>query len=78
MADSGISAFVDRLKSLFGRKPHIDAKELARSSGGSLGSAPAGTFDPQRPTPPPDSGHDVGDGSISIKSGDPEEGGEQR
>jgi hypothetical protein len=78
MANSVISAFVDAVRRAVGRKPDIDAKELARSSGGSLGSAPPGSFDPQRPAPKPNSGAEVGDGSIQVASSDPEEGGEQR
>jgi hypothetical protein len=54
--------------------------ELARNSGGTLGSTPqgsAGSFDPiQRPADQPESGDRVDSGNISVASGDPEEGGE--
>ena len=74
-----ISAFVDAFNKALGRKPAIDAKELARSSGGTLGSTPegyAGKFDPLRPAPDPDTGEGPGDLDLSVSSGDPEEGGE--
>ena len=50
-----IKVFTDAVKKAAG-KSAIDTKELARSSGGSLGSVPgssAGAFDPLRPAPDP-------------------------
>ena len=78
MATGVITTFLDALKKAVGGKPEIDTKELARSSGGSLGPAPDGShaFDPLRPTPEPDAGTEVTTGNVSVSSGDPEEGGE--
>jgi hypothetical protein len=79
-----ISTFIDSFKKALGKKPAVDM-EVVRSSGGTLGStsgADAGAFDPLRPTPSPDTGTGVDTGavsdtgSISVKSADPEEGGE--
>jgi hypothetical protein len=54
--------------------------ELARNSGGGLGSTPqgsSGSFDPiQRPADQPESGDRVDLDDLSVASGDPEEGGE--
>lgn len=82
-----ISTFVDAFRRAAGKQPKSDAelKELSRSSGGSLGSAPASagsSFDPmQRPTPESQTGEvQAGDvsvtGDMSVGSGDPEEDGE--
>ena len=76
---SWISVIRDALDKAVGRKPDIDEKELLRSSGGTLGSTSDGhAFDPLRPAPEPDTGKGIDAGSISVASGDPEEGGELR
>jgi hypothetical protein len=81
---SWISTFVDAVKKAVGKEPAIDMDEF-RSTGGTLGSTPgaySGSFDPLRPTPAADTGKGVDDGAvsdtgtISVKSADPEEGGE--
>jgi hypothetical protein len=77
-------SLADAFKKAVGKKPAIDVDEF-RSTGGTLGStagADAGKFDPLRPTPAPDTGKGVDTGAvsdtgtISVKSADPEEGGE--
>jgi hypothetical protein len=79
MATSVVTTFLDAFKKALGRKPDVDTKELARSSGGTLGSTPDGhAFDPLRPAPEPDAGTEVTTGTVSVASADPEEGGESR
>jgi hypothetical protein len=75
---SVFSTFVDAFKKAVDRKRAADL-ETARSSGGTLGSTPAGNagaFDPLRPAPEPDTGNRVDLGVNEVSSGDPEEGGE--
>ena len=79
-----VSIFVDAFNKVLGRKRAADL-ETARSSGGSLGSAPAGSFDEGRTAPQPGGGaaggafgSDVVSSDISVASSDPEEGGEGR
>jgi hypothetical protein len=81
-----IETFVDAVKKAAGKKPAVDM-DVVRSSGGTLGSTPgayADKFDPLKPAPAPapESGKGVDTGAISnagdlsVKSADPEEGGE--
>ncbi len=79
-----ISIFVDAFKRVASRKRAADL-ETARNSGGSLGPAPAGSFDEGRVTPQPGTGaaggafgSDVVSTDVSVGSSDPEEGGEAR
>lgn len=79
-----ISIFVDAFNKVAGRKRAADL-ETARSSGGSLGSAPAGSFEEGRATPQPGTGaaggafgSDVISPDIAVANSDPEEGGEVR
>lgn len=79
-----VSIFVDAFNKVLGRKRAEDLETL-RNSGGSLGSAPAGTFEEGRVAPQPGTGaaggafgSDVVAPDISVASSDPEEGGESR
>ena len=72
---SALSEFVDALKSLFGSKRDVDI-EVVRSEGGLGSTVGTNAFDPLRPTPEPDSGANVDTGEMTVKSADPEEGGE--
>lgn len=71
-----VSRFVDAFKRAAGRKPAVDIEEV-RSTGGLGPSAPTGAFDPlrtaQRKRPRDDQ---VSGGDLTVKSSDPEEGGE--
>ena len=69
-----ISAFVDAFTRAFGRKPAVDIEEV-RSSGGLGPSIPTDAFDPLRPAEPSGDA-EATPGTISVASGDPEEGGE--
>ena len=74
---SVVSDLVDALKSLFGGGQRKVDIEIVRSEGG-LGSV-AGTnaIEPQRPSPGPDRpGDNIDAGDMTLKSADPEEGGE--
>lgn len=77
-----ISSFVDAFKKAFGGKRKVDIEEV-RSSGGLGPSNPTDAFDPiQRTAPTGGSSHispgdrSASSGDLSVKSGDPEEGGE--
>lgn len=70
-----ISVFVDAFKKAAGRQPAVDIDEV-RSTGGLGPSNPTDAFDPLRPAPQPSGESEAGDGTFSVASGDPEEGGE--
>lgn len=70
-----ISVFVDAFKKAIGREPAVDIEEI-RSTGGLGPSNPTDAFDPLRPAQQPSGDSEVPHGSISVASGDPEEGGE--
>jgi len=70
-----ISVFVDAFKKAIGREPAVDIEEI-RSTGGLGPSNPTDAFDPLRPAQQPSGDSEVTHGSLSVASGDPEEGGE--
>ena len=70
-----VSVFVDAFKKAAGRKPEIDI-DTVRSSGGLGSTVDTGGFDPLRPAPTSGQGSEVSGGDLTVKSSDPEEGGE--
>lgn len=70
-----VSVFVDAFKKAAGRKPEIDI-DTVRSSGGLGSTVDTGGFDPLRPAPAGGQGSEAVGGDLTVKSSDPEEGGE--
>lgn len=70
-----VSVFVDAFKKAAGRKPEVDI-DVVRSSGGLGSTVDTGGFDPLRPAPAPGQGSEAGTADLTVKSADPEEGGE--
>ena len=76
-----VNIFVDAFKKAAGKKPEVDAKEEARSSGllGPTTEGAGGSFTPLRPAPTPDDGEQLG-GELKVEgiavAADPDAGGE--
>lgn len=69
------SGFGDAVKKAFGRKRAVDV-EVLRSAGGLGPTTQTGAVDSAAPAQPPSGGSEVTQGTLSVASADPEEGGE--